>query len=173
MVQAYVAAFFRNIQPDNVQNSFLEPFSIFLQTLLPQIEKACEDSIINMFEKIGSLENEEKRKTLKGMKLKEVKMTQKKTEQENKFEKPPAPISKMTNKQMTIWFPRFIRWVYKVHGVIPTNLWAVLNKKTGEMEAPNPPCPVWDETIINPKMFTGMNKAYPHGNIQMLLSWLK
>ena len=81
----------------------------FLQTLLPQIEKACEDSIINMFEKIGSLENEEKRKTLKGMKLKEVKMTQKKTEQEIKFEKPPAPISKMTNKQMTIWYPRFIR----------------------------------------------------------------
>ena len=73
---------------------------------------------------------------------------------------------------MTIWFPRFIRWVYKVHGVIPTNLWAVLNKKTGEMEAPNPPCPVWDETIINPKMFTGMNKAYPHGNIQMRLKKL-
>ena len=65
-----------------------------------------------------------------------------------------------------------LKEVYKVHGVIPTNLWAVLNKKTGEMEAPNPPCPVWDETIINSKMFTGMNKAYAHGNIQTRLKKL-
>ena len=37
------------------------------------------------------------------------------------------------------------------------------------MDAPNPPCPVWDKTIIDPKMLTGMNKFYPHGNLQMRL----
>ena len=83
----------------------------YLQTLLPQIRKVCEDSIFNMFEKIGSIENEEKKETLKKMKLNEVKLTENTTEKEVVFDKPPAPVMKMTGAQMTIWFPRFIRWV--------------------------------------------------------------